>query len=412
MYIWLYTLIILGLSSFVHRDYHLKKVEPFIGKEIIKVFTGQRRVGKSYMMRQLMSQLESAHLTTNILFIDKEKAQFDFIKDHNDLIRYVDEHRRQGQNALFIDEIQEIEGFERALRSFYTEPGFDIYCTGSNAHMLSGELATYLSGRYVEVEIHTLSYLEFLKFQNMDNTSTSLQYYLRYGGLPYLKHLPLNDEVVFDYLNNIYSTILFKDVIKRHGIRNITFMENLVRYLSDNLGSIVSGKKISDYLKSQQIKISTNVVLDYLNHLSSAYFVYKTSRAQVGGKKLFEIGEKYFFEDIGLRNAIAGFNPADIHKVIENVVFSHLRFHGYKVHVGVLGSKEIDFIAEKNGEKTYLQVCYLLHDQTTIKREFGNLLAIKDQYPKIVVSMDHLFAKNTYLGVKHMHIREFLTKFS
>ncbi len=397
------------MISYINRDKYIDRIRPYTGKNIIKVFVGQRRVGKSYIMYQVMDELKKKDPKPNIIFIDKEKNEFDTVKDHNDLLAYISSHKKPGENAVFIDEIQDINQFEKALRSIYSEPRYDIYCTGSNANMLSGELATYLSGRYIEIRIHPLSFTEFLEFHNVENNNESLLKYMRYGGLPNLIHLTLEDDIVFDYLMNIYAAILFKDIIKRYNIRNVSFLENLVKYLADNIGSIVSGKKISDFLKSQKINITPNMVLDYLFYLCNAYFINKTQRMDVIGKKIFEIGDKYYFEDIGLRNSINGFKQTDINKLIENLVFSHLRINGYDVKVGKLDDREIDFVASKQGEKLYIQTCYLLHDQKTIDREFGNLLAINDNYPKLVISMDEMFGKNTYQGIKHMHLRTFLT---
>ena len=397
------------MVSYINRNIYIDRIKPYIGKNIIKVFVGQRRVGKSYIMYQVMDELKKQNPKPNIIFIDKEKNEFESIKNHNDLLAYISSHKKSGKNAVFIDEIQDIEQFEKALRSIYSEPQYDIYCTGSNANMLSGELATYLSGRYIEIRIHPLSFNEFLKFHDLENNNESLLKYIRYGGLPNLIHLTLEDEIVFDYLMNIYAAILFKDIIKRYNIRNVSFLENLVKYLADNMASIVSGKKISDFLKSQKINITPNMVLDYLFYLRNAYFINKTQRMDVIGKKIFEIGDKYYFEDIGLRNSINGFKQTDINKLIENLVFSHLKINGYDVKVGTLDHREIDFVAGKQGEKIYIQTCYLLHDQKTIDREFGNLLAINDNYPKLVISMDEVFGKNTYQGIQHIHLRAFLT---
>lgn len=393
----------------IHRNRYFEKLKPYIGKQIIKVFTGQRRVGKSFMMFQMIEYTRQLKPEANIIYIDKEKNEFDSIQEYQHLYDYIIDNTHNGLNVVLIDEIQEIEGFEKALRSLYTNSQYDIYCTGSNANMLSGELATLLSGRYVEIPIHSLSFKEFLEFHKLENTNQSLQKYLKFGGLPNLIHLPLQDEIIYDYLNNIYASILFKDVIRRYSIRNVSFLENLTTYLSDNLGSIVSSKKISDFLKSQNVKISPNVVLDYISHLCSTYFIEKVKRRDVIGKKIFEIGEKYYFEDIGLRNSIVGYKPNDIGKIIENVIYSHLKIEGWKVEVGTWKDKEIDFVAQKNGELLYVQACYLLHDEKTIEREFGNLLLLKDNYPKMVVSMDEMFGENTYKGIAHFHLREFLS---
>ena len=393
------------MKTIIERPSYSRRVTPFIGTNLIKVFTGQRRVGKSYLMLQVIESLRQAG--THIIHIDKEKYEFDFIKSHVDLMDYIEQHKKE-QNALFIDEIQDIDSFEKALRSLYNDPAFDIYITGSNATMLSGELATYLSGRYVEIRVHALSYAEFLGFHQQIDTAEAFTKYLQFGGLPNLIHLPLQASVVYDYLKNVYNTILVKDIIKRNQVRNVYFLENLVNHVADNIGSIVSSKRISDYLRSQKLPISNNTVYDYLGFLENSFFITKVNRATIQGRKVFEIHQKYYFEDIGLRNAIVGYRPNDIHKLLENVVHNHLVINEYAVTIGVDGVNEIDFVAEKNGEKLYVQVCYLLQDPSTVEREFGNLLHIPDQYPKYVVSMDSFISPNTYRGIKHLTVRAFL----
>lgn len=399
-------------KEYIARPHYFEKVRPFIGKEIIKVFVGQRRVGKSYLMYQVIDYIKQQDDTANIIYVDKEDDAFDAIVDYKTLLDYITVNVKEGRkNAVFIDEIQEIEQFEKALRSIHAKKGYDVYVTGSNANMLSGELATFLSGRYIEISVFSLSYPEFLVFHKLEVDNKSFQKFLRYGGLPFLVHLPLEDHIVFEYLKNISETIIYRDIVKRYGVRNIAFLESLISYVADNLGSIVSASKISKFLKSQNIKISTNVVIDYLSHLNNAYLVKQVKRVDIKGKKIFEIGEKYYFQDIGLRNSLVGFNAvSDIGKVLENVVYSHLLFMGYKVKIGILGDMEIDFVAERNGQMMYVQVCYLLAEQSTIDREFGNLLKIQDQYPKMVLSMDEHFGESSYQGIKHQSIRSFLSK--
>jgi uncharacterized protein len=308
-----------------------------------------------------------------------------------------------------IDEIQGIYQFEKALRDLQTSGKYDIYCTGSNADLLAGELATNLSGRYIEIEVHSLSYPEFLVFHTLDNTEDSLLKYLKYGGLPYLVNIDLNDVVVYDYLRSINNTILFKDVVARYGIRNVAFLERLVEYVADNMGSLVSGKKISDFLKSQKTNISPNIVLNYLSFLCNAFLIFKVCRSEIGGKHIFEINEKYYFQDLGLRHALVGYQPSDISKVLENIVYMHLRTSGYTVTVGQLRAKEIDFVCEKRGDKLYVQVAYLIPDKKAREREFGNLLQIRDNYPKFVVSMDKMMV-GSEKGIQHLHIMQFLNK--
>jgi uncharacterized protein len=397
------------IKTYIPRERYIEKIKPFIDKDIIKVFTGQRRVGKSYMLFHVMDLLlEKGIKEKNIIYINKELHEFEDIKTHKDLIEYINKIKLKNQkNYIFIDEVQEIDKFEKALESLLAEGGFDIYCTGSNANMLSGELATYLSGRYIEIKIFGLSYLEFLKFHRLEKNKDSFFKFIKYGGLPYLINLSLEDDVIYEYLINIYNAILFKDVVKRHGVRNIAFLEKLIEYVADNTGSIVSAKKISDFLKSQKINISPNVIIEYLNYLTNAFFLFKASRSEIGGKKIFKIDEKYFFEDLGLRHSVIGYKQTDISKILENIVFLHLKILGYKITVGKLYDKEIDFVCEKLGEKIYIQVVYLINNEKTIEREFGNLLKIKDNYRKIVVSMDEVIG-NKYKGIEQINILDFL----
>lgn len=398
-------------QEYIKRPIYLDLVKPYIDKDIIKVLVGQRRVGKSYMLFQIMDEIISLHRNPNIIYINKELHDFEYLHNHNDLIDYIkSKEKGKGKSYIFIDEVQDIEGFEKALRSLQAKGGYDIYCTGSNAKLLSGELATYLSGRYIEIKVYGLSFIEFIEFHKLKNDRGSLIKFFKYGGLPYLINLELDDHIVYDYLKNIYAAILFKDIVKRHSVRNINFLENLVRYVADNTGSLVSSKKISDFLKSQRIQISPQLVLDYLSHLESAFFIFKVLRADIIGKKIFEIGEKYYFEDLGLRHSIIGYKANDINKIIENAVYQHLKISGYHVHVGKSGDKEIDFVCEKSGKKIYVQVTYLLQDEKTIKREFGNLLEIKDNYPKYVVSMDDAMAGSDFKGVEHVHIQDFMSE--
>jgi len=396
----------------IKREYYLKKIEPFIGKNLIKVIVGQRRVGKSFLLLQIMEMVKERNLNSNNIFIDKEKYDFDEIKDYNDLIKYVQKKLSPNKsNNLFIDEIQDIENFEKALRHFYTEKNIDIYCTGSNANLLSGELATYLSGRYLEIKVFSLSWNEFLQFNKLPNNKNSLEKYINFGGLPFIKYLPFDQKIIFEYLKNIYSTIIYKDIVARHNIRNTNFLENLVKFSANNVGNILSSKKISDYLKSQKLNISPQIVLTYLDYLQQAFLIYKVKRSDIIGKKLFEIGEKYYFEDWGIKNAIVGYRELHINQVIENIVFLHLMIHNYNVLIGKSGAKEIDFICERDGAKVYIQVAYLIPDEKVRDREFGNLLNIKDNYRKIVVSLDEYTLKN-YQGIEHLHLQEFLTDFT
>lgn len=391
----------------INRASLINRVKPYMGKDIIKVFTGQRRVGKSYLLFQVGELILTNKPQTNIIYINMELAEFDFIRNHSDLLNYV-ETRLTGKNdCLFVDEIQDIDQFEKALRSLLARGGIDIYVTGSNAELLSGDIAGYLSGRSIEIEVYSLGYPEFLMFHKLEESGEAFLKYLRYGGLPYLIHLSLEDGIIFDYLKNIYASILYKDVVNRYNVRNMRFLEQLVKFLADNTGRLFSAKRISDYLKSQHINISVQVVLNYLDFLVKSYMLFKLGRSDLKGRKLFETGEKYYFEDVGLRNAIIGFRQADIAQILENIVFKHLLIMGYSVTVGTYDAYEVDFVAEKPNDKKYIQVTYTMKDEKTILRETETLLKIKDNYPKYIISMDELPVSNIE-GIFQMNIRTFL----
>jgi predicted AAA+ superfamily ATPase len=398
------------MQRFISRDNYINKLTPFLYTSLIKVIVGQRRVGKSYLLYQLIDIIKQKDKTANIIYINKELFEFDNITNYTELNDYFKSHfKNDVHNYLFIDEVQEISEFEKCLRSIQAKNEAEIFITGSNANLLSSELSTYLSGRYIELKIYGLSYNEFLLFHSFENNEVSFYNYLKFGGLPGLINIPLEDNVVFDYLRNIYSAILFKDVVKRNNIRNISFLENLIKYVGDNVGSLFSAKKISDYLKSQQIKVTPNLVMDYLSFIENAFFIFKVQRSDISGKKIFEIGEKFYFEDLGLRHSILGYRQNDINKILENIVFIHLKMAGYSVTIGWENGKEIDFVCERNNEKIYIQVTYLLSDEKVREREFGNLLLIKDNYPKYVLSMDKVEG-NSYKGILHKNIIHFLSE--
>lgn len=399
------------LPNNIHkRQQYTNRVLPFIGQQILKVFTGQRRVGKSYLLYQLINIVKEKDSEGVIIYINKEDLAFSHIKTAEDLHKYVLKlSDATKKNYLFVDEIQDIADFHIALRSLLLLPYLDIYCTGSNAHMLSGDLAGTLSGRYIEIVVHSLSYQEFLLFHGLTASPTTLDKYLKYGGLPYLIHLPLEDEVVFEYLKNIYTTIVYRDIINRYGLRNIVFLEQLVLFLASQTGSLFSSKKISDYLKSQQVNIAPNQVQTYIAYLTSAFLFHQVKRYDIIGKRIFEVGEKYYFENLGIRHALWGYRLEDRGKIIENAVYNHLISQGYKVKIGILGDREIDFVAEKQGEIKYIQVALSLSEEKTLQREFGNLNKIKDNYPKLVVTLDD-YSGNTYEGIMTRSLLQFLTE--
>lgn len=393
------------------RQAYIDKIERYLGKETIIVLVGQRRVGKSYMMKMLRD-MKQADSSNNVIYIDKEKRQFDAIRDYNDLNEYVaSRFSAEKRNYILIDEVQDIKEFERSIRSFRTEPNTEIVITGSNAHILSNELTTLIGGRYKEIYIQSLSYNEFLLFHKLTDSDESLGKYIQYGGLPGLARIGLDDDDACEYQMDIYHTVLLKDVIMRNQIRNVPFLENLVRFVADNTGKLISANSIAKYMKSQGESITSNVIINYLSFLCEAYILHKVSRFDIHGKRIFETNDKFYFEDNGIRNAIAGgTREGDIEKVIENVIYQHLVRLGYRVYVGQLQAGEIDFVCTKpNGQRIYVQASYIIADDTTREREFGNLRCIKDNYPKYVISMTPLLTRNDDNGITHLHLRKFLT---
>ena len=383
---------------------------PFMGKKLIKVITGQRRVGKSYLLFQLIEKIKQSDSTAHIIYINKEDLQFSHIKTAQDLADFVLANKKAGvKNHIFIDEIQEITNFEQALRSLLLDDDLDLYCTGSNAQLLSTDIAGTLSGRAIEIQVYALSYFEFLEFMQLDNNPKSLNLYFKYGGLPFLKELPLQDDVIFEYLKNIYSTIVVRDIVNRYNIRNGLFLEQLTQFLADNIGNLFSAKKISDFKKKKKINISNIQVQNYAEYLSNAFLIHKVNRYDIEGKRIFEIGEKYYFEDLGIRNALIGYRISDRAKILENMVFHHLKIAGFDIKIGGLNNQEIDFVADKNGERIYVQVALMIDSDKTAEREFGNLLKIADNYPKYVVTLDE-FDGNSINGIKCLNFIEFITE--
>lgn len=400
------------MKRYITREIYKKNIDRYIGKEIIKVLIGQRRVGKSYLLLQTMDSIKERFPDPNIIYINLETNEFEKkLITSDSLYSYIKSKSKSGElNFLMIDEIQMVPEFEKTVRSLLVEGGYDIYCTGSNAHILSGELGTYLGGRYIEIPVYALSYSEFLLFHKLENTAESLNKYLKYGGLPYLIHLELTDENVFDYLKSISQSILFRDVVSRFEVRNVDFLVRLIKYLANETGNLISARGIGNFLKSQNISISITAILNYLNYLTMAMLISNVQRFDIQGKKVFEVGEKYYFNDIGLRNSIAGFSPFDLGQIVENAVYLHLKSTGYSVLIGKQNDREIDFIGERQGEKIYIQVALRITEKQTLEREFGNLLAIKDNYPKYVVTLDE-YSGSSYEGILHIPLRQFLFEF-
>ena len=395
----------------VSRPNYYSKVEKLLGKGILIVLTGQRRVGKSYVMKELVQRKQNED--ANVIYIDKEKTAFDFIANYKDLVAYIDEQRKPKKHTyILIDEVQEIEEFERGLRNYYDSPEIDIIVTGSNSDTLSSDLATLLSGRYVEIFIQGLSYEEFLVFHQLEDNDEALRKYINYGGLPGLRPMGLDDpEVVRQYLQGVYNTILVKDVVRRKKVRNVPFLENLIKYVGDNVGKPLSATNIQNYMTSNKNQVSKNLILKYLKATTEAFLVHNVTRYNLHGKKLLESNDKYYFGDVGLRNFIVGGRRAnDIEKIMENLVYQHLIRLGYKVNVGQMYATEIDFVGTKGDDTIYVQASYLISEESTFEREFGNLQKINDNYPKYVISMTPFLDSSKYEGIIHVPLAEFLKK--
>ena len=393
------------------RQNYLEKIERYLGKDTIVILTGQRRVGKSYILRLFRDKV-GKDAGANVIFIDKEKHEFDDIKTYKDLNAYIDRHRNKAKkNYILIDEIQDVEEFERSVRSYYEEPDIEIVVTGSNSKMLSSDLSTLIGGRYKEIYVQALSYEEFMLFHQLTDSDETLTKYIQFGGLPGLVKMGLDEQDAREYQLDVYHTVLLKDVIMRNKIRNVPFLENLVRFLADNSGKIISANSIAKYMKSQGDSVTSTAIINYIKFLNDAYLIHKVNRYDIHGKKLFESNDKFYFEDNGLRNALAGGSrEGDVEKVIENIVYNHLVRLGYDVTVGQLQACEIDFVCKKaNGQSLYVQASYIIADEYTREREFGNLQAIKDNYPKYVISMTPLISRQDSNGIIHLHLRRFLT---
>ena len=392
------------------RKYYADKVDSWIGKGNIIVLVGPRRVGKSYILKDFIER-HSKEEDINVIYVDKEKKGLKSIKTKDDLDNYIDSLYMPGKHhCILVDEVQQIEKFEESICSWYTEDNTDVIITGSNSKMLSGDLSTLLAGRYVEIRVHPLTYPEFLEFHGLEDSDDSLMKYLNYGGLPGLRQIGLDsDEHVWAYLSSVFNTIMLKDIIERHDIRNVPFLNNLIAFYADTTGKLTSANSISKYMKSQGENISSNLVLLYRSFYEEAYLLASASRYDIHGKKILESNEKVYWDDLGLRNLKAeGGMDSYIEKVIENAVYKHLCYLGYKVQVGVLGAGEVDFVCTRPGETVYVQVTYLMGEQATRDREFGPLEKIRDNHPKYVISATPFLTSRDENGIKHISLRQFL----
>lgn len=394
------------------RQHYADIVDSWIGKGNIIALVGSRRVGKSYILKDFI-QRHSLDENSNIIYVDKEKKNFKSIKNKDDLDTWIEERFVPGKhNYILIDEVQEIERFEESVCSWYSEDDTDVLITGSNSDLLSGELATRLSGRHVEIRVHPLTYMEFLQFHNLPDSDESLMTYLNYGGLPGLRTVGLdNEEQVWAYLASVFNTIMLKDIIERYDIRNIPFLNNLIAFYADTTGKLTSANRISKYMKSQNEKVSSNLILLYRSFYSEAFLIDVVSRYDIHGKKIFESNEKIYWDDLGLRNLkSSGGMDSYIEKVIENAVYKQLSFLGYDIKVGVLNAGEVDFVCTKSGQTIYVQASYIIAEDTTREREFGPLEKIRDNYPKYVISATPYLTQRNENGIIHLSLRKFLTE--
>lgn len=394
----------------LQRPEYLAQVQHYFGKETIIVLTGQRRVGKSYTLMSLRDLL-SATEGNNVIYINKEKKDWDDIVTYKDLNQYIEERYASGKrNYILIDEVQEIKAFEKSVRHWRTEPDTDLVLTGSNAETLSSDLSTLLGARYHEIYIQALTYKDFIRFHKLEEGDEALSLFINSGGLPGLVKYDIYDEnEVYSYAQDVLNTALVKDIILKHKIRNVPFLYNLVRFLADSTGKPVSATSISNYMKGQKSPVSIELVQKYLKYLCDAYIVTEVPRFDIRGKKLLQSNNKYYFEDTGIRNSCVETNrDKDIEKVIENIIYHQLIHDGYKVNVGQLLAGEVDFVCVKDKKRVYIQASYIIGNDETRQREFGALKGIADNYPKYVISMTPLVTRSDDEGIQHLSLREFL----
>ena len=400
----------------IKRNLYLEEIKKYINKPIIKVITGMRRSGKSMILKLIQEELQNIGIVKeNIIYMNFESLTFMDIKDFEALYKHIIEKTsdKKGKIYILLDEIQEVKGWEKAINSFLVDLDVDIYITGSNANLLSSELATYIAGRYVEIKIYPLSFQEYIDFVSENNKENPLSLdeyftqYLNFGGLPGIHIFNYNKEEIYQYLVDVYNSILLRDVIARNNIRDIELLERVVLYIMDNIGNIFSAKSISDFLKNQGRKLSVETIYNYLKALENAFIISKVQRYDIKGKNILETQEKYYLSDLGFRHAKLGYQSNDISGYLENIVFLELLRRKYKVNIGKQNNKEIDFVANLRDENLYLQVTYLLASEETIEREFSPLKSIKDNYSKLVLSMDNLPESNVE-GIKRKKIIDFL----
>ena len=386
----------------IKRETYLQQIRPFIGKDIIKILTGIRRCGKSVLLEQLYNEINCPDRS---LYINFESKKYKSYLTANSLHEYVLEQVGDCKEKfyLFFDEIQEVKHWEEAVNSFRVDFNADIYITGSNAKLLAGELSTYIAGRYVQFEIYPFSFTEFKQI----NSKYNFNDYLELGGMPFITQISGDKRAIHTYLTDVYDSIILKDVIKRNRIRDVDLLERIITYVLANVGHTFSASSVAKFFKSEQRKVSNDTILNYLRACTDAYLFYRLNRQETKSKKILTVNEKYYVADHGLREAVYGKNIENIDQILENIVYLELMRNGYDVTVGIIDDgREIDFIAVKNNELIYIQVCYYLVEEATKAREFGNLEKINDNYPKYVISMDALDMSRN--GIKHLNIEKFL----
>ena len=399
----------------IERKQYSNAILPFINKPIIKVITGIRRCGKSTLLQQIMQLLISSKgvQAEEIVSINKELFEFDAIRNYKDLHHYISTtcNKSDRKYYIFIDEIQEIEAWEKTVTSLLAEKKYDIYITGSNASLLSSELATLLSGRYIECAMQPFVFSEFKQIVALEPNQNISEFeaFIQYGGFPGIHHVPLEKNLVRQYLQAIYNTVLLKDVVLKNTIRDAAMLDVIAKYVIDNCGNITTAKSISQYMKSQKRSVSIDTVLNYLHFCCNAHIFDKVQRYDIKGKRVLETHEKYYMGDVGFRFATVGYKPQDVSGQLENIVYLELRARGYTVFIGKIDDKEIDFIAEKNAKKLYIQVCTTLANEHVVKREYASLEAVKDHFPKLVISLDSQF-ETSRNGIGWMNIQDFLIK--
>jgi uncharacterized protein len=401
----------------IKRELYLHKLRQFINKPQIKILSGIRRSGKSTVLLLLKQQLIEMNVAENqIIYLNFESFETISLQSAQSLYRFIKEKIINSEKYyLLLDEIQEVYEWEKVINSLMTDFNVDMYLTGSNSHMLSSELATYLAGRYVEIPIYTLSFAEYLQFRqfyfpNEQNAlHDSFEQYMRSGAFPVIHTADYSEETAGKVVFDIYSSIILRDTVQRYKIRDVELLERVVNYVFDNIGNTFSGKNIADFFKSQQRKIDINTVYNYLYALEGAFILFRTPRYDLKGREILKTFEKFYVSDLSIVFALKGFQNRMISGILENMIYLELKRKEYKVFVGKFADKEIDFIAEKQGEKIYVQVAYKLESEQTVQREFQPLLYLKDQYPKYVVSMDTFWKENVE-GIRHFHIADFLLK--